>query len=397
MQVYLQQWQAETGWKGLSEGSPEGSPIDSSAGSRTAPANCSLVLVFGGAGDADLSAALVQLRTDFPEALLLGCSSAGEILGVEVFDDTLTAAAFEFADTQVHSACVTVSAFPGSREAGQALAGALPAQGLRHVLVFSDGLQVNGSDLASGMTQVLPAEVPVTGGLAADGASFSRTQVIYNDRVETGLIGCVGFYGDRLVTSCGSMGGWDVFGPDRVITRSEGNVLFELDGQSALQLYREYLGDYARDLPGSGLLFPLQIQTDDGKERVVRTILGIDEETQSMTFAGDVPEGAKAQLMRANFDRLVDGAIGAAGACDQAPAAAGGWQFGLLISCVGRRMVLQQRIEEELEGVRDVLGVQAPLAGFYSYGEIAPFVRGDSCRLHNQTMTVTAFAELDSA
>lgn len=124
----------------------------------------------------------------------------------------------------------------------------------------------------------------------------------------------------------------------------------------------------------------------------MRTILGIDREQQSLTFAGDVPEGSYSRLMKANFDRLIDGAVGAAEtghrAIGSAPA-----ELVLLISCVGRKLVLKQRIEEEVEGAREVLGPDAVFAGFYSYGEISPFTPGAKCELHNQTMTITTFSE----
>lgn len=188
-------------------------------------------------------------------------------------------------------------------------------------------------------------------------------------------------------------GGWDPFGPERIITRSQGNVLYELDGQSALGLYKKYLGEHARELPASGLLFPLSLRTQAGATPVVRTILSVDEATQSLTFAGDVPVGAYARLMKANFDRLIDGATGAATAGGRA---LGGTatELAILISCVGRKLVLKQRIEEEVEGVRDVLGAGAVLTGFYSYGEISPFTPGAKCELHNQTMTITTLAEI---
>jgi hypothetical protein len=202
----------------------------------------------------------------------------------------------------------------------------------------------------------------------------------------------VGFYGNRLRVGCGSLGGWDPFGPERLITRSLGNVLYELDGRSALALYRQYLGDYAVQLPASALLFPLSLRSMAGDRPVVRTVLAIDEEKGSMTFAGDLPEGSYARLMKANFERLIDGANDAARATKEALGSKPP-ELALLISCVGRKMVLQQRIEEELEAVRDVIGSQATQAGFYSYGEIAPFSPKSPCELHNQTMTVTAMSE----
>jgi hypothetical protein len=292
--------------------------------------------------------------------------------------------------------------FRDSIEAGAALAGALPrevsgaggvSEPLVHVFVLSDGLRVNGSDLVTGMMQLLPKGITVTGGLAGDAARFSETLTLSGDRATPGSVAVLGFYGSRLRVGFGSLGGWDAFGPERLVTRSKGDVLHELDGQSALQLYKRYLGDQASGLPATALLFPLNLRRAAGETPVVRTILTIDEAQQSMTFAGDIPEGSQVQLMKANFDRLIDGAMGAANTSYQA---LGSLQpdLAILISCVGRKIVLKQRVEEEVEGVRSVLGDKATLAGFYSYGEISPFTAGGRCELHNQTMTITTFTEV---
>ena len=218
--------------------------------------------------------------------------------------------------------------------------------------------------------------------------------MVLDDVVAERRIAAVGFYGEGLTVGCGSLGGWDPFGPERKITRSDGNVLYELDGQSALDLYKKYLGARAAELPSSALLFPLALRTPDGSDGIVRTVLAIDEKAGSMTFAGDLPEGAWAKFMKANFERLIDGAMGAASISIErrgdgrlAPSLA------LLISCVGRKLVLQQRIEEEVEAVRDVLGDGPTLTGFYSLGEISPFTPNGRCELHNQTMTITTFTE----
>jgi hypothetical protein len=216
--------------------------------------------------------------------------------------------------------------------------------------------------------------------------------VIWGDTSLPGRVAAVGLYGNHLAVGFGSLGGWDPFGPERLVTRSRGNVLYELDGRSALDLYKEYLGEHARGLPATGLLFPLSLRSATRETPVVRTILSVDEQASSLTFAGDVPEGAYARLMKANFDRLIDGASGAAEACRLTLPETRA-ELALLISCVGRKLVLRQRIEEEVEGVREVLGPGPALTGFYSYGEISPFTPGARCDLHNQTMTITAFAE----
>lgn len=360
------------------------------------------VLVFAGSAAWRDERWLHELRAWCPGAQLLGCSTAGEIAGTEVTDDRVVATAVEFASTAIRGHAVQHTSIADSHASGCALAAGLPPavpardgageDPLTHVFVLSDGLHVNGSDLVRGLTEKLPAGVTLTGGLAGDGARFAETRVLWNDRAADHTVAAVGFYGKRLQVGFGSLGGWDSFGPERVITRSKGNVLYKFDGQSALGLYKKYLGEHAAGLPATGLLFPLSLRTGPDATPVVRTILAIDEKEQSMTFAGDVPEGSYARLMKANFDRLIDGAIGAAStgyaAIGKQPP-----ELALLISCVGRKLVLQQRIEEEVEGVRDILGPAATLAGFYSYGEISPFTPGAKCELHNQTMTITTLRE----
>lgn len=353
-----------------------------------------LVLVFG--SGARLAAMPFEaLRRTFPQAVIAGCSTAGEILGTRVADDSLTLTAIRFAATRVRLARVRVEEASASRGAGLALAGELSGDGLVHVLVLSDGLHVNGTELVDGLRAGLPERVAVTGGLSGDGADFKRTLVIADAPAAERTIAAVGFYGDALRVGYGSLGGWDPFGPDRRITRAVGNVLYELDGQSALELYKRYLGEHAAGLPATGLLFPLELHEQAGSRSagLVRTILSVDEATQSMTFAGDMPEGLYARLMKANFDRLIDGASGAAQAT-RGPLGGAPAQLALLISCVGRKLVLQQRVEEEVESVRDVLGEGTALTGFYSYGEISPSVPLAKCELHNQTMTITTFAEV---
>ncbi len=347
----------------------------------------SLVLCFG-------PAALVEqhmpaLKIAFPKAIVTGCTTAGEILDDQVRDNSLSLSSLTFQSAQVKAVQVEVSAYDNSLLAGNALAQQLPKEALRHVLIFSDGLAVNGTDLAKGLTQKLPQEVSVSGGMAGDGDQFASTATWLNGPPQQGHIVAVGLYGPSLMLAYSSFGGWDPFGPDRLVTKSDGNVLYELDGRSALELYKEYLGPHAQELPGSALLFPLSIRADNQEEERVRTILAVDDDVGSMTFAGDIPQGCHVRLMRANFDRLIDGATTAA----QRAVLSGEKGFALLISCVGRKMVLKQRVEEEVEGVRQILGEQVHMAGFYSYGELSPLFEKVGCTLHNQTMTITSIGE----
>jgi len=332
---------------------------------------------------------LSEIRRAYPEARLFGCSTAGEICGTEVTDHSMVVTAVHFERTFVRGAQVPLEGPEDSFSAGQRLAALLDPENLTHVLVLSEGLRVNGSALIEGLSSGLPEGVAVTGGLSGDGDRFQQTFVCLDGSASQGAVAVIGLYGKALSVAYASMGGWDPFGPEREITRSRGHVLYELDGQSALALYKRYLGEHAAGLPASGLLFPLSLRVANGGTGVVRTIHGIDEAEQSLSFAGDLPMGAYARLMKANFERLIEGAHGAA----KAALSEGGADLALLISCVGRKLVLKQRIEEEVESVREVLGPRTTLTGFYSYGEISPFTPSGRCELHNQTMTITTFTE----
>lgn len=351
-----------------------------------------LVLAFGSKGALQDPSGRARIKAECPRARVIGCSTAGEIHGTRVVDDLLAVTAIDFEQTELRTAQTTIQGLADSFDAGQRLAAALAGDGLTHVLVLSDGLNINGAELTRGLAAGLPTNVTVTGGLSADGDRFQATFVLLDDAEPRGqTVAAIGFYGDRLKVGVGSVGGWQPFGPERIVTRSSGSVLHDLDGRSALALYEDCLGDHAGGLPGSGLLFPLAVRTDDPTRAVVRAVMGIDRERRTMTFGGDIPEGAYARLMRASTDKLVGGAGDAAAECASQLAAPP--DFALLISCVGRRLLMKQRVEEELEAARDVFGASTRLAGFYSYGEIAPFSAGEPSQLHNQTMTITGFSE----
>ncbi len=356
-------------------------------------AGAQLVLVFGSERSLREPATWSRLQAFYPYARIVGCSSAGEIAGVRVLDDSVTATAITFDNSHATIAGVQLTEAADGEALGSLLASRLPAQDLVHVLVLSEGLNVNGSALVCGLAAGLPAGVAITGGLAGDDVRFERTAVCIDGPATTAQIAAIGLYGPQLRIGHGSLGGWDSFGPERQITRARGNVLYELDGESALDLYKRYLGDDAAGLPAAGLNFPLAIRAaNPDSTPVVRTILAVDEQARSMTFAGDVPTGWRARLMQATFERLLDGATGAARAsrphpdCDKTDLA-------ILISCVGRKLVLKQRVEEEIEAVREVLGKNTALTGFYSYGEIAPLAPATRSELHNQTMTITTISE----
>ena len=380
--MYVQQlsWQERAGWRGG----------DVKAG------GADLALYFGARQALASGSRYGELRAMFPSAHVFGCSTGGQILGSEIYDDRIAALAVRFSATKVRLVGEEVAGPEQSCACGEAIGRMLAADDLAGIFVLSDGLNVNGSKLVAGITRFIGKGVPITGGLAGDGSDFKESVVGADCPPQSHLVAAVGFYGSAVRFGHGSSGGWDIFGPPRCVTRSSGNILFELDGRPALDLYERYLGEEdVRGLPGTALLFPLQVRDPAKPEHeIVRTVLAVDREARSMTFAGDVPEGWHAQLLRGNCAHL---AAGAAEAARQAQAGlnhgADGDGIAVLVSCIGRRLLMGQQTTDEVEAAAAELGSRMSRIGFYSYGEISPHAASGICELHNQTITVTTIAE----
>lgn len=353
-----------------------------------------LIFVFAASEYIDNPSPIKELFKHYPNSKIIGCSTSGEIIDDKILDHSLSVAVIKFEKTQIKIATVDITNAEESFEAGKTLAHELDTNHLSSIFVLSEGLSINGSELAKGLNSINKKKVIITGGLAGDGRQFKKTWIIVNDTVSTNKIAAIGLYGNAIQIGHGSKGGWDIFGVERRITKSKNNVLFELDQKPALALYKEYLGDKASGLPATGLLFPLAIRKDiNTKKKLVRTILNVDEKKGSLTFAGDMPMGYLAQLMRANFDRLITGATEAGTAAlltghikPDLPV------LNIAVSCVGRRLLLGERTQEEIESVLELFPAGTKQIGFYSYGELSPYSTG-SCDLHNQTMTLTSIYE----
>jgi hypothetical protein len=356
------------------------------------PHQAQLVLVFGEPTLVTDNNLFTHIQKLYPAACIVAASTAGEIINDKVFDNSLVVTAIQFEKTTVGCQVANIKDHQNSYEAGKYLMEKLLAEDLQAVFILSDGTNINGSELVAGVNENNANHISVTGGLAGDGARFTKTFVGLNQVPEESLVVAVGFYGNDLRIGHGSFGGWDEFGPERTITRSDKNVLYEIDGKNALDLYKEYLGPYKNELPGSALLFPLSLKEPASDQYLVRTILGINEEERSMHFAGNLPQGSQVRLMKANFDRLIEGSSIAAKnsfttLTNSNP------ELAILISCVGRKLILQERTDEEVEAVKKIFNGKTAMAGFYSYGEISPFNQHTRCELHNQTMTITTLSE----
>lgn len=353
-----------------------------------------LVLVFGNRFLLEDANIYNEIRTIFKDGHIVFGSSSGDITAQSVDDETITITAIEFERSRYDIKTVNVlnsNSAIDSFDVGKKLIEQFPKENLKHVFVVSEGSFINGSQLTSGMNAATDDNLLITGALCGDAARFEKTLSSYNENPKSGEIVAIGLYGDTLEVSFSINGGWTPFGPERIVTKSIDNILYELDHKPALDLYKTYLGEKSKELPGAALLYPLKVKSTNNKESIVRTILNINEEDNSMILAGDIPKDSIVQLMMTNVDNIVSAselaAIKASELRTKDP------ELAILVSCIGRKLVLDQRVEEEIEEVIEVVGKNPTICGLYSYGEIAPFNGETNCQLHNQTMTITLISE----
>jgi hypothetical protein len=351
-----------------------------------------LVLVFANRFLLEDENVIADIRNQFPYEHIVFGSTSGEIICCNVNDNSISVTAIEFEkSTFVIKNGNILDYDKKAKPLGEALFNEMPKENLKHLFVVSEGSFVNGSSLIDGLESNKANSISLTGGMCGDDARFIKTLASYKENPKEGEVVLIGFYGETLDISFASFGGWIPFGPERKITSSKANILFEIDDIPALDLYKKYLGDKASELPQASLLYPLNVTPEGKSEPVVRTILSINNENNSMVLAGDVPKNSRVQLMMASIDGIADGAQHAAEIAMEnrknPP------QIALIVSCVGRKLVMNQRVEEEIEQVREIIGENVAIAGFYSYGEMAPFNGDSSCELHNQTMTLTLISE----
>ncbi len=350
-----------------------------------------LILVFGQRTLLEKVKPYTNLKLSFPNAQIVICSSSGQISNQCVIEKEIVATAIDFEKTTIRTCEFDIVGNNDINDLGEMINTKLGSPELKSILVLSEGTHINGTELINELIKQTNKKIPIFGGLAGDEYAFQKTIVGLNSDARVGKIVIIGFYGDHIRFGYGSEGGWGDFGPEREVTQSDKNILYKIGDWYALDLYKEYLGKYAKELPGSSLYFPLSMKEKGSSASVVRTILSIDEEKKSMTFAGNIPQGSMVRLMKGNIDKLIEASSEAAMKIVQQPDS--NIRLALLVSCVGRRIVLGDRVEEELEVVKEIFGPKTILSGFYSYGEIAPTIEQVACELHNQTMTITTLYE----
>jgi hypothetical protein len=353
-----------------------------------------LIIIFGAITFFESSELADKIKSLAPNTSIVGCSTAGEIAKDQVHNNSCIVTAINFEHTQTQAATTVITGMPDSFGAGQRLGKLLSPEGLKGVFILGTGVEINGSALVDGLQANLPKGVAISGGLAADAGAFKQTWTIGPNGSSDKQIVAIGFYGEHIQLSYGTFAGWEPFGPARRVTRCDQNVLFELDGERALDIYKRYLGEYAKDLPGSGLLFPFEmLGSEREKSGIFRTILAVDETQGSLTLAGDIDPNGYLKLMHSSTDKLVEGAETAAKTALDRHGKVNGSALAILVSCIGRKLVMGDRIDEEVEAVASILGQNTCITGYYSNGEIAGTEFLSECRLHNQTMTITWISE----
>jgi hypothetical protein len=361
----------------------------SSKGFNSGKAN--LVLAFGERVFLDAILPYKKIKKLYPAAHIVICSTSGQISNTNLIENNIVATAITFEKTVIKVSEIDIFKNADIHELGHIIERDLVDQDLKSILILSEGSFINGTELINELVKQTRGTIPIFGGLAGDEYKFEKTIVGLNSDAAPGKIVAVGFYGDAIHFGFGSKGGWSDFGPEREVTHSENNILYKIGDRFALDLYKEYLGKFAEELPGSSLYFPLSMKENITAEPIVRTILSIDKEKKSMTFAGNIPQGSFVRLMKGNLDKIIDASYDAALQLFLKQSAKP--ELVLLVSCVGRKIVLGNRIEEELEVVKEVFGEDTLVCGFYSYGEISPTLKKVACELHNQTMTITTIYE----
>jgi hypothetical protein len=349
-----------------------------------------LVLAFGERELLECSQPYRKLRELYSEAQIIICSTSGQISNFNLVENKIVSTAIEFEKSTIKTVEIDLLKNKNIEELGLVVKNELFNDNLKLLVVLSEGSYVNGTELVNELGKQSNYSLPIFGGLAGDRVAFLKTIVGLNKEAEEGKVVVIGLYGDAINFSSGCEGGWTDYGPEREVTLSEKNVLYKIGDRYALDIYKEYLGKYADDLPSSALYFPLSMKENKDSSPVVRTILSIDEKTKSMTFAGNIPQGSFVRLMKGNFDKLIDASYSAASAAFSSHTEDP--ELALIVSCVGRKIVLGNRVEEEFEAVKEVSG-NTLLCGFYSYGEISPIKNHEFCELHNQTIAILTISE----
>ncbi|MBS2013279.1 MAG: FIST C-terminal domain-containing protein [Deltaproteobacteria bacterium] len=356
-----------------------------------------LVFVAGPAEVLEQSQPLSELVRAFPRSHVIGCGTAGALAGQAVRDGVVAVSIVEFTNTTMSLVHAPVTATADAFSVGQQIAKKLSKPSLRGVLAVGDGLEVDGAEFVRGLNSALDQSIALFGGLAGDGTRFKRTWVLAGPSIKSGLVAAVGFYGEHVVITQSTRYGWNKVGPERTVTRSDGRVIYELDGKPALDVYEEAI---AAANKGSGggvmpIMLPLAVRATARHEKsLVRSVMGVEAQKRCLRLAVDIPQGYLVQPLVGEQAALVSASKDAAVAAKEGASVAGSDTFVFAVSHAGRRAVLGAKAGDEIAAAVGALAGDSKThsVGFYGYGEIAASAPGHS-DLHNQSISVTLVME----
>ena len=321
---------------------------------------------------------------------LIGCTTAGEISSDGFSTDSAVLGGM--VSDQINFEMVSVTAISqNSEKAGRELAAGF-SDSVRYVQLFSDGITGDGSAILRGMTSSFNGNLPVSGGTSGDGGNFLKTYQFLGDEVLSDAAVAIGFCGDFKLGT-GVRSGWTPIGLPKKVTRAAGNVLYELNGESALSVYERFLGKHAEQLPAVGVEYPLgiigQFEDLDGTDHLLlRATMSVDREKGVINFAGEIPEGAMVYLTCGDRNAILDATEAAARTAIEDYGTAANPAVVFFYSCMARKTVLGLRTKEEIERVQRHFSATVPVLGFYTYGEYCRVRRNGPSLLHNETATL---------
>jgi hypothetical protein len=260
-------------------------------------------------------------------------------------------------------------------------------------LIAGSEMETDAEELLHGFEDIIGKQVNVFGGMAGDDYSFTKQFVFTNGKEsERGIVALV-LDEDKLIIKGKATCGWKPMGTEKIVTKSEGNRVYSIEGISPLEMTKKYSGlenlteDNKRIEIEIAVAFPLQLQRDQG-DPVMRPGLKVDWEDGSFICSGSVPQGSKIKFsLPPDFDvieKVVQG-------CKELKESDMPEADALIMySCAGRLISLGPMMGEELEGVRKVWDV--PMAGMFSNAELAR-ATGGNLEMHNLTTCCVVLKE----
>lgn len=359
-------------------------------------------MVFYGV-DHDADAIASTLKQRLPDVPTIGCSTDGELSSDGLSVDSVCLMVLSSETVRARAGAIQALS-NGSFDAGARLAGELRSETSRVLFVLPDGLTGNGSAVIRGAQEVLGPDFVIAGGTAGDRGRFKQTTQIYNGQAMTdSLPGLMLESDEPLDLGFGVMAGWKPLGIGKKVTRAEGNTVYEIEGKAALDVYTTFLGDKASQLPAIGVEYPFALVDEtglvdeaglrDGESYILlRAPMVVDHDTGAVTFAAEIPQGSTIKMTRGKSVEVVEASREAASRAKER--LGGDPDVVFFFSCMARKIVLGRRTNEEIRVAQEVFGADVPMAGFYTYGEIANCgQRRPICRFHNETATFLAIRE----